>query len=267
MNYNNVKSISSATGVSTLEELLAGIEVGADSDITPADLIDSLVYNSDMKYRTFDDESNSTHTYGGDAHDEIKFMDKHSNYNEIIESMTWQDASAFEQYAEGWFMDGQQYGGFKNMDEIDQRMTRAFDKHLDKSVIDEGIVVTRRATPELLGLSISSKPTAKQLQKMKGKVVYSPANLSTGVAKTGLTIGAASEKPIEYRIHIPAGSKGAGMWIGDDRINGWGGRQREFMTNRDSLYVIGDSKDGKDYKGRDVTYVDLYYIGRTKHKY
>ena len=102
---------------------------------------------------------------------------------------------------------------------------------------------------------------------MKGKVVYSPANLSTGVAKTGLTIGAASEKPIEYRIHIPAGSKGAGMWIGDDRINGWGGRQREFMTNRDSLYVIGDSKDGKDYKDRDVTYVDLYYIGRTKHKY
>ena len=266
MTANNVSS-SRNSDASSLTELLSGIEVGTKSDITPADLVDALAYNKNMEYQEFEDEADSGFTYDGNAIDEIAFMKEHSNYNDLIRSMSYDDTDAFEAYTEGHFMDRQQYRGFKKMSTFDQHCTRVFDKYLDQATLDKGIVVSRRATPQLLGFKYGDKPTLEQLQKMKGKVVYSAANMSTGLAKTGLGIGGDYEKPVEYKIHIPAGSKGAGMWVGDDRINGWGGGQREFMTNRDTLYVIGDSRPGKDRKGKDISIVDLYYIGRTKHKY
>ena len=62
--------------------------------------------------------------------------------------------------------------------------------------------------------------------------------MSFGAASQGLTIGDSSKK-VEYKLRIPPGSKGAGMWIGDKRINGWGAEQREFMSNRDSVFKVG----------------------------
>lgn len=266
MNTNNVRT-SKVSDSNSLDDILSGAEIGSKQDITPADIIDALAYNKNLEYKEFEDEADSGFTYGGDSRSEESFMRAYSNFDRLIDDMDYSEMSAFERYAEGHFMDGQQYHGFKKMSEADQRRTRVYDKFLDRSVLDKGIVVTRRATPQLLGFRSSERPTLAQLQKMKGKVVYSPANMSTGLAKTGLEIGSGYEKPVEYRIHIPGGSVGAGMWIGDHRINGWGGGQREFMTNRDSLYVIGDSREAKDFRGRDINVVDLYYIGRTKHKY
>lgn len=277
MNSSNTR-VSRISGASSLDDVLSGKEIGlkSDEDITAADIIDQVEFNENMEYTEFDDEASGSFTYHGDDYAEQEFMRKYSNFDDLVSEMEHYDLNPdenpartydyadFIDWAEGHFMRGQQYRGFKRMSEEDQRMTRTYDYYLDRATLDKGIVVTRRATPELLGIDTYGAPPLEKLNKMRGKVVYSPANMSTGLAKNGLAIGHGSEKTVEYRIHIPAGSKGAGMWIGDERINGWGGRQREFMTNRDSLYSIGSS----DYdEKRGIAIVNLYYIGRTKHKY
>ena len=54
------------------------------------------------------------------------------------------------------------------------------------------------------------------------------------------------------------------MWIGDERINSWGATQREFMTNRDAIFTVGDTRYNKK-TGRFE--VDLEYEGHTAHDY
>lgn len=269
MKSNNV-SINKAQGVSSLEDLLSGVEIGlkasrGDKDITAKDLIDPLEFNKNIEYTEFDDTPDGGFEYRGSDTDELVFMDENTNYRRLLDSMDYTDIDAFERWTEGHFMDGQQYRGFKHMSERDQNRTRIYDRILDQATLDKGLVVVRRATPQMLGLDMYDKPTEAQLKRMRGKVIYQAANMSCGVAKQGLTIGDYDgAKSMEYRIHIPGGTKGAGMWVGNEQINGWGSRQREFMTNRDTLYSIGNSKYDAD---RGVTVVDLYYIGRTKHKY
>lgn len=54
------------------------------------------------------------------------------------------------------------------------------------------------------------------------------------------------------------------MWIGNAKINDWGAEQREFLLNRNTVYRIHDvSYDSSSGK----FIVELYYIGREKHKY
>jgi len=238
-------------------------EKGEKSDA----LIDEVEYDKSRTYEEFTDTPKDGWNYKGTDTDEVEFFKEHSNYEDLIEHMNFTERQAFRVWAQGEFMDGQQYGKFTDMDKYNQELTKVYDKCLDQATLDTGIVVTRRATPQLLGLPKHSKPTLEQLQALRGGTVECKANMSCGAAKHGLTIGHDSEKNIEYVIHIAGGTKGAGMWIGDSRINGWKGMQREFMTNRNSVYAVGRTTEGHDSVGTKVYRVHLYYIGRTEHNY
>ena len=163
-----------------------------------------------------------------------EWFKENSNSDALISGMPSTDKSAFRFWTRGWFMGGEQYEGFSNMSETMQEQTRIFDKYLDKSVLDKALVVHRLASAELLLGKDNIRATEDQLKEAIGKEIIQKANMSTGAAGIGLSIG--SSKQIDYEIRLPAG-KGIGMWVGDDRINGWGSAQREFMTNRDIVLV------------------------------
>ena len=192
------------------------------------------------KYKKFDTLSVGTHRYPDRGADDesgtSKWWEDNSNVQELWNeaSNSSEDSRAFERWTEGHFMMGQQYGGFGNMSSRDQAMTRIYDSYLDRSVIRENVEVSRRATAELLFGRGNTWVNEDKLNAMLGKEVVSLGNMSTGAASDGLTIGSGSSKPIEYIIRIPAGSVGAGMYIGNRQVNPyWRGEQREFMTNRD----------------------------------
>lgn len=167
---------------------------------------------------------------------------------------------AFRAWSSGYFMDGTQYFGWENIEDGDKAAMQRIDDVLDKSVLKQGVVVTRLATARLI--MDNRNATLKQMKAQKGKIVKCKGNLSTGAASEGLVIGDSGKK-CEYHIHIPP-SKGAGMWIGDQRINGWGAVQREFIMNRDSFYEVGDTV----YDSKRNKYVtDIYWRGRDKHDY
>ena len=271
MNTNNT-TISRVAGKQSLDDIL---ESGG---IKASDIIDQVAYNSKLNYHEFTDTTTQTHEYDqDDGYDEQEWFKNNSNYDELIDDLDTDDIRHFRDWTRGRFMRGQQYDGFENMNDYDKECTRTFDKILDESVTDDGIVLSRRSTGELLGYDKYSLPTADQLKRMKGKLILSKANMSTAAAKDGLLIGSSNaSKPIEYKIHIPGGAKGAGMWVGDSRISTWGPRQREYMTNRDTVFVVGDTGTktstthdiwtGKPKKFK-VQVVHLYYLGRLPHDY
>lgn len=202
----------------------------------------------------------------GNGREAVDFFNANSNYNELIRSMNRDDEFAFKHYwVPGRFMRGQMYNGFENLSPSEQRYVRSYDKILDQSVIRDGFVVRRQATAEfLLGKGNRSPRSLEQLQALQGKTVTSIANMSTAAAGRGLAIGSSSAKAIEYVMKFPPNTKGAGMWIGDTRINHFGVRQREFMTNRDIQFRVGDTK----YNPRTRKYeVELIYVGRKEHDY
>lgn len=219
------------------------------------------------EYRVFTDmpSSSSEYEYDGDGNDVVDFFNRTSNYDQLIRSMDRGDHDAFSAWMRGAFMHGQQYKGFDNMTADYQDMTRRFDKILDQSVVNEGITLRRLATAELvLGAGNRKVSSLAQLQALEGQVLTSKGNMSTAAAAHGLGIGSESSKDVEYVIKIPPGAKGAGMWIGDRRIGGWGAKQREFMTNRDINLRVGkttyNSKTGK-YE------VEMFFDGRNEHDY
>ncbi len=201
---------------------------------------------------------------GEDAFDTIEWFLLNSNVYEILENTPYNDIAAINAFTNGYFMQGQQYKGFSNMDAEEQRYTRSYDRLLDQSVIDSNLKVTRFATPELLFGAGAKTTTLTELQAMKGRVITSKANLSTAAAKVGLSIGDAT-KQIEYKIHIPAGAKGAGMYIG---FKGWmhayGVNEREFMLNRDIQFEVGKTRYDANRK---VFEVDLHFKGLLPHDY
>jgi len=108
----------------------------------------------------------------------------------------------------------------------------------------------------------NTTPKAKQLQAMEGKDILCKGAMSTAAAQTGLRISA---DQVEYKIHIPAGAKGAGMWIGNTAVNpSFGVDQREFVMNRDSMYKVGKSKFNRS---RNIYEVDVFWIGLSQHDY
>ena len=204
-----------------------------------------------------------TYDYGKDGSVETKWFEENTNFREILSTISSSDEDALHQFTIGHFMDGQQYRGFSSMSVYDKQMVRRYDSMLDRSVISANVKLTRSATPELLLGGGVRTTTLTELQAMKGRVITSKANLSTAAAKVGLAIGDPS-KQIEYKIHIPAGSKGAGMYIGVHGIHAWGERQREFMLNRDTNWLVGDARYDKK---RGVYEVDLYFVTRIPHDY
>jgi len=229
--------------------------------------------NKNEKPMEFEDEPQTSYIYKGDGQAQADFFSENSNFNELIESMSAREQLDFSDvWVPGYFMFGDQYRGFENMRYDLQRATRTFDKYLDQSVLRRSVVVHRLATAELVLGAGNKVGTLEELQAMKGKTVISIGNMSTGAGKHGLGIGSTtstkggySTKSCEYRITIPGGSKGAGMWIGDKRINSSFGRaQREFMMNRDIRLTVGNTTyDSK----RDCYVVELTYAGRLPHNY
>ena len=230
--------------------------------------------NKNEKYREFSDRTDDGWDFDSGRRSEggkeqVDFMNRTSNYNELIDKMSGTERNHFRKvWAPGYFMWGQKYGKFSDMDTNLQDATRTFDKYLDQAENREGFIVRRLGTAELvLGAGDTVPRSLEQLQALKGRVVTSKGSMSTSLAAHGLPIAysiASSGKKMEYEIRIPGKSKGAGMWIGDKRINGWGTRQREFMTNRDSSFVIGDTRYDAS---RGVYVTQLTWVGHEKHSY
>ena len=178
--------------------------------------------------------------------------------------MTPQQRDSFLDWAAGEFMDGQQYGGWDNMTAHEQKLTKDFDTILDKAVLKRGITVTRDTTAEIILGKGHKTGSLEAFKNAEGSIITSAGSMSTGVAKTGLGIGSSSGKQVRLRIQIPAGSKGAGMWIGDSSIHGWGAKQLEFMTNRDSVFEVGKTVYDK---ASGMYVVNLKWLGHKKHDY
>lgn len=214
-------------------------------------------------FRVFKDKASGGWNYTGDGKDVMDFFNRKSNFEEIVKSLSPSEVHDFYSWAIGNFM-GSNKAEYGNLNSYEQRMIKTYDKVLDKSVLHEGIVVRRLASFSLVNNGSRSIPSDSILKSMEGNLVNIRMPLSSSAAAEGLTIGA-SGKNVEYVLHIPAGSKGAGMWIGDYRINSeWGPKQREFMINRDTIFRQGKTTYNSK---RGVYEVELHYVGRTKHKY
>lgn len=214
------------------------------------------------KYKVFRDRPSGTHEYVGSGADVVNFFEAQSNFREIIQSMSATERRDFFNWSQGQFM-GSNKSDWNGLSPWEQSMLKTFDKFLDKSTLNTGVVVRRLASFSLVNNGSRAVPSTDALVKMEGNLVNVGMPLSTSAASAGLSIGARG-KNVEYVIHIPAGSKGAGMWIGDNHINGWGSRQREFMVNRDTIFRQGKTTYNES---RGVYEVELHYVGRTKHKY
>ena len=214
-------------------------------------------------YKVFRDTASGGYNYNGDGKDVMDFFKRKSNFEEVVKSISEKEKDHFYNWAIGEFM-GSNKAEYSNLSSYEQRMLKTYDKILDKSVLHEGIVVRRLASFSLVNNGSRSVPSDSVLKSMEGNLINVRMPLSSSAAAEGLRIGS-SGKNVEYVIHIPAGSKGAGMWIGDYRINAeWGPKQREFMVNRDTIFKQGKTTYNSK---RGVYEVELYYVGRTKHKY
>ena len=201
---------------------------------------------------------------GEDAEDTIEWFLANTNAFEILDNTSRTDIQAINEYTTGLFMNGQQYKGFSSMSAKEQHYTRVYDRLLDQSVVDANLKLTRFSTPELLFGAGAKTTTLTELQAMKGRVITSKTNLSAAAAKVGLSIGDAT-KQIEYKVHIPAKAKGAGMYIGfPGWMHAWGVRQREFLLNRDTRWIVGDSRPSSK---PGVFEVDLYFEKLLPHDY
>lgn len=215
-------------------------------------------------YHYFYDKMKDPWHYEGDGKHQKEWFKANSNVDEIIDDVTSTDRMAVRDWASGHFMGGQQYRGWDNMSDGDKEWTQRYDDMLDKSILKKGVTVVRRTDAQLIMGKGVYTASLEQLQSMRGKYVTAKGNMSTGAAAQGLTIGD-DDKRHEFRIKIPAGSKGAGMWIGDSRINPyWGADQREFMTNRDISLKVGKTTYDKK---RDVYITELTFAGALAHDY
>jgi hypothetical protein len=200
---------------------------------------------------------------GGAEKDAVDFFNANSNYDDLIKGMSPDELDDFNSWMSGHFMGGERWNGWDNMSKDTQDAIRNFDNVLDKSTISKGIELTRLSDAQLLFGAGKKKASLEELQAMEGKTITSAGHMSFAAAKQGLTIGD-SGKNIEYKLKIPGGSKGPGMWIGDKRIGGWGAEQREFMTNRDIGIKVGKTTYNKS---RGVYEVELFNDGRMPHDY
>lgn len=213
-------------------------------------------------FTEFSDMPDGTHTYAGDGAKTDSFFSANSNIDELEGQMTKRESNAFKAWTIGGFMGGQQYGNLKKLAPSEKENMQIYDKYLDQSTLKKGVVVTRLADAQLVLGAGKKKGSAAAFSKAEGSVVKCPANMSFAAAKQGLQIGGG--KTVEYRLKIKGGTKGAGMYIGREKLSGWGNNQREFMTNRDSYFKVG--KTTHDSK-RNVDVVELEYMGHDKHSF
>ena len=219
-------------------------------------------------YQEFTDVSGTSgvlagYSYTGDGAETVKWFEKNSNFRSIIAEMSVNDKTAFQNFSKGYFMYSQQYQGFSKMTSEEQDWTRTYDKFLDKSIMNANVKVVRLATPELLLGKGKIRATLEELRAMNGNIITAKANLSAAAAKEGLSVGDLT-KQVEYKIYIPKGSKGAGMYTGVDDTHRWGVKQREFMLNRDTRWRVGDTKWNNKRK---IFETDLFFEDLLPHDY
>lgn len=215
-------------------------------------------------YKEFDNVERSSFFYEGDGKEQIEWFNKYSNYNELIDNMNETEKDAFNKWAYGYFTNGQQYRGWDTLEDDDKQRTQIYDDYLDKATLSHGIVVSRGSDAKLILGPDNERATFEQLKAAEGSIITSKGNMSFAAAKHGLAVGDPT-KQIEYKLHIPGGTTGAGMWIGDTRINDvYGAKQLEFMTNRDISVRVGKTVYDAE---RDKYIVHLEYLGRRKHDY
>lgn len=204
--------------------------------------------------------------YKGDGSETTQFFADNSNNTELIDSMSANDMKAFKDlWSKGQFMQGQQYGDFSDMKPRFQSATRIFDKYLDQTTIDQNIEVVRLSDAQLVFGAGNRSGSLEDFAAMEGQQIICNANMSFSAASEGLRINYTGAAPtVEYVLRIPEGSNGSGMYIGDDRINVWGDRQREFMTNRNIWMTVGKTEYIED---RGIYRVELNYGGRMEHDY
>lgn len=200
--------------------------------------------------------------FEGDGKDQVNFFKNNTNAYKLINSMTRDETEAFLNWTRGRFMTRSVWYGWDRMSESQQERARIYDRILDKATLDKGIIVNR-LTDGMLLLNKSGVSSLKELQAKEGQYIRVNSYMSASAAKEGLEIGD-SDKQVQLRIHIPAGSTGAGMWVGHSKINGWGARQREFMTNRNIGLRVGKTTYNKS---TGIYTVNMYYEGREEHDY
>lgn len=214
-------------------------------------------------FKSFSDTAAYSHEYNGDGKEQVQWFKDNSNFDKLIKEMDYDQRGAFKAWTRGTFMYGQQYEGWDSMSSIEKERTQIFDDILDRATLKSGVELTRRSDAQLVLGAGHKTATLAELQAMKGSLVSSKGSMSFGAASQGLTIGD-NRKKVEYKLKIPGGTKGSGMWIGDKRINGWGAKQREFMTNRDVTFKVGDTTFDKR---RNIFVTEIEYVGRLPHDY
>lgn len=220
---------------------------------------------SDREYHEFDGVSDSDgwEYEGDDVRQVIDFFKRYSNSYELLDSMTPEEQHAFQAWARGDLMNSMQWMDWNRIPPYMKRVIRNIAEKLDESRLDRGMVIARLGSGELLGIGSMARNLG-ELQALKGQILTSKGMMSWGAAKEGLRIpGGWQDKNIEYKLRIPAGTKGSGMWIGDRRVHTyWGSAQREYITNRDISVRVGDSYYDR-HRGKYI--VELDYVGRQKH--
>ena len=219
--------------------------------------------DSSAAYKEFDEVATSSFSFDGEDTATADWFEKNSNFSEICNTITEDDRSALVGYTSGDFMRGELYYGFSKMDNYKQSVCKKLDNILDKSVINSNIKVARLSTAEFLLGKDKIKGTLEELQATKGKTITAKSFLSTCAAKEGLEIGN-NTKQVEYKIHIPKGSKGAGMYIGGKKLNLLAMYQREFLVNRDTQWKVGDTKWNAKRK---IFETDLFFEDLLPHDY
>lgn len=220
--------------------------------------------NKGGSYRSFSDvpDGDSKDIFSGEGQAQLDFFRNHSNNESLVPRMQ-AESKSFDNWVSGMYMDGEQYKGWDTMSIWAKVDTQAFDDIMDRSVLNEGLVVRRNAGASLVLGKGHSEVTLAELQAMKGRIITAKGNMSTSAAAQGLDIG--SKKPIEYTIKFPKGSKGAGVYIGDRRVNKFAGAsEREFMTNRDVSFRVGKTTWDSS---RQIFKTELTFIGRQEHDY
>lgn len=228
--------------------------------------------NANADFKTFDDrpvtgpgEWDRMHIYAGDGKEQEKWVTENTNNMELIDEIAddYDARDAFYRYGQGGLMGTDIYDGWDSESEHRKEIRRHLDEYIDRSEIQKSVTVSRLSDTQLLFGKGKKTATLAEVQAMEGELIFSQNNLSSGMAAEGLRI-TYDTKPIEYKIKIPGGSKGAGMWIGDERINGWGTKQLEFLTNRDVWYRVGKSYMDKK---RGVIVCEITFASLDVHDY
>ena len=218
--------------------------------------------------KTFPDVADSGWEFYGNGEEQKRFFSENSNMEQLIGEMDESDKEAFIRWSNGYLM-GALYreNAYDNLTKSEKNAVSRMDDVLDKARVDKPVELVRLAGAEFMSGdmrtdSLMGGLSLGDLKKYEGSTIQCPSFLSSSAASQGLSIG--FSRNVEYHIRVKAGTVGAGMYIGDKRINDWSNKQREFLFNRDSFYKVRNVKYDNLWEKYVVT---IDYVGHGKHDY